>query len=393
MLSIIVPIYNVAQYLDDCVSSICNQTYEDMEIILVDDGSTDNCLEICERYRQKDSRVVVIHKENGGLVSARKEGLRRANGEFIGWVDGDDWIDEGYFEQMVRMQKESGADIVTAGHFHDIGQNHERVLNQIQPGCYGKEDILSRLIYSGVFFEYGLQPHLWNKLIRRSIMESVEMQIDESVSMGEDMLAVYPSVIKARKICVTDMCAYHYVQHESSMTKTLSKSDSADFDVLCRSLWSIWEEDSAEKQLNFQLLQYEKAYCLLHQYSALEKSKYPPYGRILPGSRIIIFGAGVMGRNVFEYFRKQKEIQIVALIDSKWESYRNSQYTIQPPECIRAWNDRYDLILIANSRKRAAMQMKDYAISMGADERKIRWLAEEFIHNTKPDWRKSELDV
>lgn len=391
MLSVIVPIYNVVQYLDVCLRSICNQTYENMEIILVDDGSTDGCSEICDQYREKDQRIVVIHKKNGGVQSARKEGACRARGEFIGWVDGDDWIDEDYFEQMVREQKESGADIVAAGHFHEIGQNSEKVLNQIQPGCYVKEDILDRVIYSGEFFEYGLQPHLCNKLIRHSIMEAVEMQIDESISMGEDVMAVYPSVMMASKICITDICAYHYIQHENSKTKTILKEETSGLNNLCRSLRSTWKGCNAEKQLNFQLLQYEKAYCLLHQYSVLEKSKYPPYGRILPGSRIIIFGAGVMGRNVFEYFRKQKEIQIVALIDSKWESYRNSQYTIQPPECIRAWNDRYDLILIANSRKRAAMQMKDYAISMGADVRKIRWLAEEFIHNTKPDWRKSEL--
>ena len=153
MLSVIVPVYNVAQYLERCVESIRRQTLADLEIILVDDGSTDGCYRICEDYRQKDSRIVVLHKENGGLVSARKAGLCISRGEFIGWVDGDDWIDEDYFEQMVRMQKESDADLVAAGHFHDIGNSKSKVFNYIHSGCYDKEEILPRLIYSGEFFE------------------------------------------------------------------------------------------------------------------------------------------------------------------------------------------------------------------------------------------------
>ncbi len=393
MLSVIVPIYNVGRYLDMCVNSICNQTYTDMEIVLVDDGSTDGCSEICERYRQKDSRVVVIHKENGGLVSARKEGVRRAKGEFIGWVDGDDWIEEDYFEKMMGMQGESGADIVAAGHFHDIGQSRIQIFNHIQPGCYNREDILPGLIYSGEFFEYGLQPHLWNKLVHRRIMESVEMQIDDAVSMGEDVLAVYPSVMKAEKICVTDICAYHYVQHRDSMTKTASRSGMAGLDVLSGSLRTVWKGCGAEEQLNFQLIQYEKVYCLLHQYSVLEKSKFPPYGRILQGSRIIIYGAGVMGRNLYEYYKYQKGLRIIAMIDANWESYCNSGYIVLSPENIREWNGKYDLLLIANSREKTAMQMRDFAVSMGAEERKIRWLTEEFIHNVNPEWRKASSDM
>ena len=93
MISIIVPIYKVEKYIRQCVDSIINQTYEDIEIILVDDGSPDNCPQICDDYAKTDSRVKVIHKENGGIMSARKAGLKVATGEYIGFVDGDDWIE------------------------------------------------------------------------------------------------------------------------------------------------------------------------------------------------------------------------------------------------------------------------------------------------------------
>ncbi|MEY8410230.1 glycosyltransferase [Lachnospiraceae bacterium 62-26] len=381
MLSVIVPVYNVARYLEACIDSICRQTYTDLEIILVDDGSTDGCYKICEDYKQKDSRIIVLHKENGGLVSARKAGLSLAEGEFIGWVDGDDWIEEDYFQQMVGIQKASDADLVASGHFHDIGNSGCKVYNHIRSGCYVKEEILPRLIYSGEFFEYGLQPHLWNKIIRRDIMKSVEMRIDDSITIGEDVLAVYPCVMEADIICVTDICSYHYVQHENSMTKAYRKPEELCLKSMLDSLKGMWKDSRPEYRLDFQLLQYEKNYRLLHQYSTLERSEFPPYGNIPAGSRIIIFGAGAMGRSLYQYFAAGKTVKIIAWIDSNWKDYIHSEYAIQSPECIREWKDAYDLILIANTRKKAAVQMKKHLMMLGVNESKIRWLTSDFINN------------
>ena len=103
MISVIVPIYNVEAYLPQCIESILHQTYTDLEIILIDDGSKDGCAGICEEYRQRDSRIVVIHKENGGLVSARKAGLKAAAGAYIAYVDGDDWIEPNMYECMYHI--------------------------------------------------------------------------------------------------------------------------------------------------------------------------------------------------------------------------------------------------------------------------------------------------
>ncbi len=114
-ISIIVPIYNIASYLRQCIESILRQTYTDLEIILVDDGSTDGCYEICEEYRQKDSRVTVIHKENGGLVSACKAGIRAAAGDLNACVDGDDWIEPDMYERMYRKMTGQDVDVVMCG--------------------------------------------------------------------------------------------------------------------------------------------------------------------------------------------------------------------------------------------------------------------------------------
>lgn len=115
MLSIIVPIYKIEDYLPQCIESILAQNYSEFELILVDDGSPDDCPAICEDYSKKDSRIKVIHKSNGGLVSARKAGLRIAQGEYIGYVDGDDWIEPDFYERLMRKAEESNADIVASG--------------------------------------------------------------------------------------------------------------------------------------------------------------------------------------------------------------------------------------------------------------------------------------
>ena len=218
-LSIIVPCYNVEEYLEKCLESIMGQTYREFQLILVNDGSTDTSLEICKKYQGQDERIEVISKENGGLVSARKAGVLAASGEYIGWVDSDDWVEPTYFEELIRAQEKTGADVVAAGHFHDIGESSTVIKNGIACGVYGKEEILSRVLYEGTFYEYGITPQVYTKLVRSDLMRTAELAVDENIAAGEDAAVTYPILSIARKVCVTDICGYHYIQRQGSMTK------------------------------------------------------------------------------------------------------------------------------------------------------------------------------
>ena len=120
LVSVVVPIFGIDRYLGICIESILDQTYKNLEIILVDDGSKDRCSEICDLYARKDSRIKVIHKANGGLVSARKAGLETATGEYVGYVDGDDWIDPNFYASMAETILEYDSDIVVAGMSRDL---------------------------------------------------------------------------------------------------------------------------------------------------------------------------------------------------------------------------------------------------------------------------------
>ena len=148
-ISVIVPIYNVEKYLDKCIGSIIGQTYKNLEIILVDDGSTDNGLTTCRQYQKEDTRIQVIHQENVGLVAARKTGIMKATGEYIAFVDGDDWIEKNTFEILIK--ESDFEDILMYGLQEDYGYKVIDKINQIDPGQYEGnqiENIISNCIYN-----------------------------------------------------------------------------------------------------------------------------------------------------------------------------------------------------------------------------------------------------
>lgn len=127
LISVIVPVYNVEKYLDKCVDSIVNQTYKNLEIILVDDGSPDNCPKMCDNWAKKDKRIKVIHKENGGVSSARNVGIDNAKGEYIGFVDSDDWTEKKYIQKLYEVLIQENADIALCGYNRVTGANIEKI--------------------------------------------------------------------------------------------------------------------------------------------------------------------------------------------------------------------------------------------------------------------------
>ena len=177
LISIIVPIYNVEDYVVKCIESIINQTYRNLEIILVDDGSTDKSGQICDTYAAKDSRIVVIHKENEGtVVGARKAGAKAATGEYVIGVDGDDWIGNTRIETLVREGITSGADMVYLnGRYIQWGEEYALEEPQIEHGCYSSAEICSYLQDADVCFVRNLFPSMGCWGIKRDLKLRIQM--------------------------------------------------------------------------------------------------------------------------------------------------------------------------------------------------------------------------
>ena len=187
LISVIVPVYRIERYIGICIESILDQTYKNLEIILVDDGSPDRCPEICDLYASKDSRIVVIHKENGGLVSARKAGILASHGEYIGVVDGDDRIGRGYYMSLFSAISESGADAAVAGFTRDLFSKSQVILNALPSGTYEGEalsGLYKQMLSCGKFHSYGITTYLWNKLFRREYIFECQLNVDDGMSAG-----------------------------------------------------------------------------------------------------------------------------------------------------------------------------------------------------------------
>ena len=226
ILSIIVPVYNVCAFLEQCIDSILAQTFTDYELILVDDGSTDGSGEICDRYARLDGRIKVIHKENGGVVSARKAGIKAASGAYAGYVDGDDWIDPHMYEKMVHYMQKYDCDLImcdVANENKSLPFSSGSTRVDIEDGYYDlqrlKEKILPNMIYAGEFFKFGIYPVIWNKLYRREKLITHQMAIDDTIRTGEDAACVYPYIFHSESMYfMKNMTLYHYRHSQHQMT-------------------------------------------------------------------------------------------------------------------------------------------------------------------------------
>lgn len=210
LISIIVPVYNVEPYLARCVESLLRQTHEHLEIILVDDGSTDGCPRICDHYAEKDLRIQVIHKGNGGLSDARNAGLKIAQGNFIGFVDSDDWIADDMYSTLLNCLQKHGADVAECGYvIAEGGHNPDEVKGDGGELVFSAEDALKELL-----LERSLKTVVWNKLYRKSVLEGEFFPFGK---YSEDVFWTYRVLGRSRAVVCTEKSMYFYFQRAGSI--------------------------------------------------------------------------------------------------------------------------------------------------------------------------------
>lgn len=214
-ISVIVPIYNVEPYLCRCIDSLLKQTYSNFELILVDDGSPDNCGTICDAYAKRDSRVLVIHKINGGLSDARNAGLKIAQGEFIAFVDSDDWVAVDYLEKLYTALITTNSDICECIALKTDGSDIPPNVPPSAPSVYESYSALEQLIHDGPFHQ-----HVWNKLYRKSVITDVFFPMGKT---HEDEFWTYQVFGKAKKISkISDVLYFYFQRPGSIMNETYS---------------------------------------------------------------------------------------------------------------------------------------------------------------------------
>lgn len=212
-ISVIVPIYNVEPFIDRCIDSILNQTHTNLEIILIDDGSPDNCGKICDEYAKRDNRIKVIHKQNGGLSSARNAGLDIATGDYIAFVDSDDWIDQGMYATLLSIAQENDADIVECNYrFYRPWKTENKILeseNTKETKIYSNIQALEELYFGPQLFS-NIAIMVWNKIYKAELIG--EMRFLEGY-IHEDVLFTPQMLYNAKKIVKFYDTFYNYNIH------------------------------------------------------------------------------------------------------------------------------------------------------------------------------------
>lgn len=219
LLSVIVPVYNVEEYLVKCVDSILNQTYQNLEVILVNDGSTDGSDGICDAFAQKDSRIRVIHKENGGLSSARNAGMDAAVGEYISFIDSDDWIEQDSYEHLLGLMEKYQVKLVCGGNWDVNGATGEKTLGI----CPKEEALVTAEEFVGRMFLWdGCDSSVCDKIFHRSLLESFRFPEGQ---VSEDVAITYKIVLGAERAVLSPYPFYNYYHRVGSISRAVEITD------------------------------------------------------------------------------------------------------------------------------------------------------------------------
>lgn len=377
LISVIVPVFNTEKYVGRCLDSIINQTYDKLEIIVVDDGSTDNSYDVCKDYTKKDKRVILLHQENKGVVAARRNGIEHASGEFIAFVDSDDYIEKNMYEEM---KSEIGtADLVSCTIIRHISEEKENDAVVYRKDLFNKYTICNEDFYSKMLYDFDenilqrVSPNMYNKLFIHKKVDKFYKNLDEEIVNGEDRLFSICYILECSSIVFLDKPLYHYCFRDNSCVHTLRENELCNVNRLYLNIKDALPNNKIGNCLLKQLQKYiQTRVCLaLNKFMDFDPSIRMPLYIMdtdgLKGKKIAIYGAGEVGQDVYWQLNKF-DYNIVLRVDKNYMYYQSRGMDIRPIETLLDYD--YDVILIA-VKKEARSEIKDNLIKLGIDENKI----------------------
>ena len=373
LVSVVVPIYNAEKYLTECIESIINQNYENIEIVLVNDGSQDGSLAICEKYYKKDGRIRIIDQVNKGVTYSRKKGTIEAKGDYILYIDGDDWIDRDMINSMVSIAIKYDTDLVSTElrYKYQDGRADKIGIDFFDEGLYIKDqldtNIFPYMIWNRIENKQGMICCMVNKLFKRNIMLEVQERMDEKICYLEDSMC-YVYALSCQSIYILKKSFYNYRQHIDSCVRTTS-------DRLINNSVLLFN------YLEMEFLKYKNPYLLINQLNeffidynehlmkmvfkidlkAYSKWNFS-FNEDIWNKKIIIYGAGLIGRAFYnECVKRGCTKHIVAWIDREpRDKSRLCLYNISPIEEI--YNFEYEKIVIAIQDRKLADLIRENLI-------------------------------
>lgn len=380
LLSVIIPAYNVESYIEECVQSVIKQTYNKLQIIIIDDGSTDDTGAICDQLEQKDNRVIVRHVNHAGTICARKLGVNLAKGNYITFVDGDDFIDANMYESLMNYIYTYKCQVVISGKISYFSHNYKKSHYDIfREGYYNrgkiKQEIIPKMIWNDEKQIFPVDPSLCNKIFEKSIIYPEYEKIgNEQFHYGEDMAILYPLIAETESMYISHKCFYFHRQRGKGEIPSYVK-DPLIFDKLL-SLKNYLqnnikvENSKIQEDLNCQID--------LFYFHALEEKKrtyynlnrscdrwFFPFDKVEKNQKVVIYGAGEMGQLFYSQLNRIKYCSEVKLVDINCFKFNPEILSVLHPDMLKELV--FDCIVIAINdiklRKKISISLQhDYGI-------------------------------
>lgn len=384
--SVIIPVYNAERYLRQCLDSMLSQSLRDIEVICVDDGSTDGSLQIINEYAQRDSRFEVIHQENRGAMSARKAGVALASGQYIGYVDSDDWIDPEMYQVLYQTAVQNHADMVSSGYFFE-GNYITEHYDGIPEGLYD-EDRMAYLrehaIYNPATEDVGLRGSLCCKLFRTELFRTVQQEISDKLSFSEDKICVLSYILRCSRVYVLKKAFYHYIVHPSSMVHSADTNYLTSVNEVYQSFIKLYEHPAFTQSMRVQAELYitELLYKGINSRLGFANGSLfwldPYYLSDIPeGVRVVLYGGGELGRTYRKQLEGRKDLELVGCVDPAYKNMKNSDFDVCSPDELKQWE--YDIVLITVKNREKAAAIKKELEEAEILEEKIRWYEQKEI--------------
>ncbi len=393
-LSIIVPVYNTEKYLPRCLDSIIGQSLKDIEIICIDDGSTDSSPVILQNYAKKDSRIHIIRKPNGGLVSARKAGVREAKGKYIGYVDSDDWIDPTMYETLYNCAESNQADMVSSGYFFE-GNYITVHYDGVPEGLYDAKSIGSlreKAIYNVETWDVGIRGSLCCKLFLAEKFRAVQLSIPEEISMSEDKLCVISFLLSCSRVYVQWKAFYHYIIHRESMVNMPDCRYLLKVNAVYQYLITLYGHPFFTKTMRLQAELYitEMLYKGINSRLGFENRDLfwvDPYwlNGIPHGSKVALYGAGGLGHAYKRQLGSRGDLTYAGCTDFGWEKFKGGPMEVIPPEDLPQTG--YDVLVITIKNPGKAQEVRRQLEGIGIPGHKILWFEQKEIY-----WKYAEVN-
>lgn len=387
-ISVIVPIYNAEKYLHRSLDSILKQTYRNLEIILVDDGSTDGSAKIMDDYSKRDNRVRVFHQaHNMGQTYTRKNGVNLATGDYISYVDADDEISLTRCEELLP-QMEAGTEIIITDVMQIYSQHsRQQMMNYLPTKTYDaeeiKSEILTRMVDICHFHRRYLRTYVWGGIFSRDLLQRSQQLVADEIVMGEDTACFLWCLLYAKSLAIVSGAIYYYYKNVGS-TCHISSFDAENQSKIKKSHVAYGKfiheylphlpeklRDVVGKQLRHKLYYL----MLVSDYKSLmeDRSQKTFYPFAVPVSaRVVLYGAGSFGQQFYEYWSARKKAQIHYWCDRSFEKYVGNGLEVSPPEYIL--EAKPDYVLLAIAQYDVAKKAAEDLIEMGVPRTKIKFV-------------------